>query len=209
MDKPYYQFFLQTLRKHFPDCYPRIMTAIDHRFADVSPDVAFAADSSNPIDRRLDFTAYFLSTILTLEGEGQSYEQIKSVCMEIVLDYVQPRNSLHAWFKKIPAKLVSSFWVKPILFKFNRRVNTLGHPDGFKAVILTDKAETHGLGYGVDILECGICKLFHKNGAQKYSPILCEVDKVTSGLAGLDLIRTNTIANGGAKCDFRWKRSKS
>lgn len=207
MNKPYYRFFLHNLRKHFPDCYPRVMTAIDRRFANISPDVAFAVNSSNPIDKRLDFTAYFLSTILTLEEEGQSYEQIKSICMEIVLACVQPRNAIHAWFKKIPAKLVGTFWVRPLLSKFNQRVSVLGHPDGFRATILTDKAETYNLGYGVDILECGICKLFHKNGAQKYSPILCEVDKVTSALAGLDLIRGNTIANGGEKCDFRWKRN--
>jgi hypothetical protein len=39
------------------------------------------------------------------------------------------------------------------------------------------------LGYGVDILECGICKLFKKHGYEQYASILCEVDRVTSGLA--------------------------
>lgn len=206
MNRPYYRFFLHSLRKHFPDRYPEMMIAIDRHFAEVSPDIAFAVSSSNPIDKRLDFTAYFLSTILVLEEEGHTYEQIRSICMEIVIAYVQPRNAIHAWLKKLPAKLIGTFWVKPLLSRFSRRVSTLGHPEGFRAIILTDKAETYNLGYGVDILECGICKLFHKKGAQKYSPILCEVDKITSGLAGLDLIRANTIANGGEKCDFRWKR---
>jgi hypothetical protein len=39
---------------------------------------------------------------------------------------------------------------------------------GFIATIITDKKETLGLGYGVDILECGICKLFNKHNYQKY-----------------------------------------
>ncbi|MFI5156145.1 MAG: L-2-amino-thiazoline-4-carboxylic acid hydrolase [Chitinophagales bacterium] len=44
--------------------------------------------------------------------------------------------------------------------------------------------------------------------SKKYASILCEVDKVTSGLAGLDLIRTGTIALGAKKCDFRFKKIK-
>lgn len=38
-----------------------------------------------------------------------------------------------------------------------------GHPDGFRVNMLTDKAETLGFGYGFDIMECGICKLFKKH----------------------------------------------
>ena len=59
-------------------------------------------------------------------------------------------------------------------------------------------------------IECGICKLFQKHNAGKYASILCEVDKVTSNLAGLELIRNSTIAYGAEKCDFRFKKiSKS
>lgn len=81
-----------------------------------------------------------------------------------------------------------------------------GHPDGFRVNMLTDKAETLGFGYGFDIMECGICKLFKKHNYQKYTPILCEVDHITSNLAGLTLIRTGTIANGATTCDFRFKK---
>ena len=72
--------------------------------------------------------------------------------------------------------------------------------------MITDKKDTYDLGYGIDILECGICKLFQKHDAAKYASILCEVDKVTSGLAGLELIRTGTIALGATKCDFRFRK---
>ena len=89
----------------------------------------------------------------------------------------------------------------------NRKVNHNSNPDGFVANIITDKKETFGLGYGVDILECGICKLFKKHDYQKYASILCEVDEITSALAGLKLIRTGTIANGAKKCDFRFKKA--
>ena len=97
-------------------------------------------------------------------------------------------------------------WLGQILIKaFHKRVSVNTNADGFIANILTDKKETFGLGYGIDIIECGICKLFKKHNYSKYASILCEVDEITSGLAGLQLIRTGTIANGAKKCDFRFK----
>jgi hypothetical protein len=35
------------------------------------------------------------------------------------------------------------------------------------------------------------------------------VDYITSEIAGLTLLRTNTIANGGARCDFRFACKKT
>jgi hypothetical protein len=83
----------------------------------------------------------------------------------------------------------------------------LSHPRGFAAKIITDKEETYGFGYGIDIQECGICKLFTNHNQKQYTSILCEVDNITSALAGLKLIRTGTIANGAHKCDFRFMKA--
>jgi hypothetical protein len=94
------------------------------------------------------------------------------------------------------------------LKKLNKKLRRKAHPNGFVTNIITDKKETYGFGYGIDIIECGICKLFEKHHYQKFSPILCEVDYITSGLAGLKLIRSGTIANGAKKCDFRFIREK-
>jgi len=106
----------------------------------------------------------------------------------------------------MPAKLANTWLATVFLKKFNKRVSKNSNPGGFIANIITDKQETLGLGYGVDIIECGICKLFKKHNYQKYSSILCEVDAITAELAGLKLIRNGTIALGAKKCDFRWKR---
>jgi hypothetical protein len=172
----------------------------------ISIDTAFARTSKNPIDRRLDFCAYFLALIQTLDERKENFETIRRICLEIVLEYVRPKNKFQAWAKKLPAKMVNT-WLSSFLFKkFDNRVRTNTSPDGFIARIITDKSETYGLGYGFDILECGICKLFKKHNYSKYTSILCEVDEVTSSLAGLKLIRSGTIALGAKKCDFRFKK---
>jgi hypothetical protein len=202
----YKHFFKKAINIHFPDDAVAMITEVEERFAELSKDTKFAATSSNPIDKRLDFCAYFLALIKTLERKGFSYEQIRAICLEITIDYVSPKNVIQKWLKRLPPKLIGLQPVRLLLKVFNKKISKKGHPDGFRAVVLTDKSETYNLGYGIDILECGICKLFQKHDAGKYASILCEVDKVTSGLAGLELIRKSTIAYGADKCDFRFRK---
>lgn len=140
-----------------------------------------------------------------MDEQGEGFERTRKICLEIVIEYVKPKTKLQQILKKLPVKLINTKLAAYFFKKLNEKVSSNSNPDGFIAHILTDKKETLGLGYGVDILQCGICKLFEKHNYQKYSSILCEVDHITSGIAGLELLRNGTIASGGKKCDFRWK----
>ena len=203
----YRKYFIAGVHKNFPGRPVDIIMKVDAHYKNISTDTAFALNSTNPIDKRLDFCAYFLALIKTLDEQGESFETTRKTCLEIVTKYVKPKNKFQKILRKLPVKLINTRLATVFLKKFNNRVNKNSNPDGFIANIITDKKETRGLGYGVDILECGICKLFNKHNYQKYSPILCEVDALTSDLAGLKLIRNGTIALGAKKCDFRWEKN--
>jgi hypothetical protein len=202
----YKKYFAQTVRKNFPEQSDQLITETENHFSHISKDTRFAATSKNPIDRRLDFSAYFLALVQTLDERGETFERIREICLEIVIEYVKPKNRFQQFMKKLPPKLIGTRVADLLLKVFSKKVSQNANPDGFIAHIITDENETYGFGYGVDIIECGICKLFKKHHYEKYASILCEIDKVTSGLAGLELIRTGTIANGATKCDFRFKR---
>lgn len=204
--KGYRKYFVNGARENFAASADAIINETDQNFNSISADTSFAAKSSNPLDRRLDFAAYFLAFIKVLDKKGESFETIRNISLDIVLDYVKPKNKFQQLLKKLPAKIIPSKLGSLFLKKFNNRVSKNPNPNGFIANIISDKKETFGLGYGVDIIECGICKLFHKHNFQKYASILCEVDAVTADLAGLQMIRSGTIALGARKCDFRWKR---
>jgi hypothetical protein len=60
--------------------------------------------------------------------------------------------------------------------------------------------------YGVDYIECASCKLLHAENTPELAPYVCATDKPTSELLGWGLIRTMTLAEGSAKCDFRFKK---
>jgi len=198
------KYFAASLKANYTSNSDQLLSQLDEEFELILPDVKFAAMSSNPIDRRLTFCAYFLALIKVLDKNGESFEKIRAISLEIVKEYVRPKNGFQAFMKKLPPRLIKFRLANAALKLLAKKVSKKGHPDGFVASMTFDKKETYGFGYGVDILECGICKLFNKHGYKKYAPILCEVDEVTSNLAGLKLIRSGTIANGATKCDFRY-----
>ena len=201
----YEKYFIKAIQVNFPHKSARIIANVEDHFKVISPDIHFAATSKNPIDKRLDFCAYFLALIKTLDEQGESFEVTRRICLEVVTAYVGPKNKIQQFFKRLPVKLINTRLANVFLPAFHRKVSKNSNAGGFIANIITDKAETFGLGFGIDILECGICILFKKHHYEKYASILCEVDEMTSSLAGLKLIRTGTIANGAKKCDFRYK----
>lgn len=202
----YRKYFAKAIKAKYSINADLLLVEIDKNFESISGNTNFAATSSNPMDKRLGFCSYFLALIKTLDEQGEAFETIRNICLTVTTDYVRPKNIIHVVLKRLPARLSHTWFATVFLKMFQKRVSKKGHPDGFLAQIITDNEETFGLGYGVDILECGICKLFKKYNYEKYSSILCEVDALTSDLAGLNLIRTGTIALGATKCDFRFTK---
>lgn len=204
--KNYKKSFRAVIRHLYPEEAAYLLSSIDHRFDEISDDVRFARMSNNPMDQRLGAAGYFLAMMMVLDKEGASFERIREISLQVAHHYVHPRNKFEAWLKRLPVKLIGNPFMDIFLKKLDKRVGEKAHPEGFVARIITDRHDTYGLGYGVDILECGICKLYEKHNYKKFASILCDVDHITSALAGLKIIRSGTIANGAVKCDFRYKR---
>ncbi len=202
----YKKYFFHALQYNFPSEFSKIITETDNHYSIISNDISFASDSGNPLDKRLDVSSYFLAMIKTLDEKGENYETIRKICLEVVTDFVRPKNKFQQFLKRLPAKLANTWLANKVIKILHNRVSQNAHPDGFVANIITDIEKTYGLGYGFDIIECGIHKLFKKHNYGKYTPILCEVDFMTSNMAGLQLKRTGTIANGAKICDFRFKK---
>ena len=60
----------------------------------------------------------------------------------------------------------------------------------------------YDLGY--DYLECGICKLCRDEGCFELAHYLCKLDFMMAEIMGLRLRCTCTLADGDARCDFRY-----
>ena len=62
--------------------------------------------------------------------------------------------------------------------------------------------------WGPDNTECAVVKFFHAQGADELVPYMCRLDFAMSKAMGMGLVRTTTLAEGGTKCDFRFKRGR-
>ena len=201
----YRKYFKKFVRENYPKDFDNILANTEKHYNIISIDTAFAKTSKNPIDKRLDFSSYFLALIKTLDERNEEFENIRKICLQITTEYVQPKSKIQEIFKRLLPRMTNTWVGKKLIKAVHKKVSVNSNTDGFIANIITDKQSTFGLGYGIDIIECGICKLFKKHNYSKYASILCEVDEITSRLAGLQLIRTGTIANGAKICDFRFK----
>lgn len=63
-----------------------------------------------------------------------------------------------------------------------------------------------GFEYGVDYRRCAIRELAIAQGAAEFAPYICLADVSGSDLLGWGLARTETLAQGGSRCDFRFHR---
>lgn len=59
---------------------------------------------------------------------------------------------------------------------------------------------------GYDYHTCGICNLCRDEGCFELAKYLCRMDYVLADMMGMKLTRTQTLAEGGKYCDFRYGR---
>ncbi len=146
----YRKYFIQFIRENYPNEFDSILADTDNHYKIVSLDTAFAQTSKNPIDKRLDFSSYFLALVKTLDEKGESFENIRKICLQITIEYVQPKNKLQEFFKRLLPKLTNTWFGQILIRAFHKRVSVNTNAGGFVANIITDKQETFGLGYGID-----------------------------------------------------------
>ena len=60
--------------------------------------------------------------------------------------------------------------------------------------------------FGVDYIACGNYKFVKDQGAEEFAPYVCMSDIALSDAMGWGLMRTETLADGCERCDFRFKK---
>jgi len=60
--------------------------------------------------------------------------------------------------------------------------------------------------WGVDYIACGNYKFVQDQGAGEFAPYVCMSDIALGDALGWGLIRTETLADGCERCDFRFKK---
>jgi len=117
----YRRYFVAGIKKNFAGLSDNIITKVDAHYKIISVDTSFAARSANPIDKRLDFSAYFLALIKTLDEQGEKFETTRNICLEIVTEYVRPKTKFQQLLKKLPVKLINTKLATSFLKAFSKK----------------------------------------------------------------------------------------
>ena len=105
-------------------------------------------------------------------------------------------------------RIIGYFWFSP-LFKWRLRKRAKEsqerkYPGSYVFTFI--EGDGRSFDYGLDYTECGGCKFLNQQGVPELAPLMCSFDKTASETLGWGLTRTMTIADGGQKCDFRFKK---
>lgn len=165
-------------------------------------EIPYIGGEANRFTEWLGYGAYYLAMHQALSAHGHDVEETGRLIFrtyEVMADYPE-------WFLKI----VGRFKYGPAYQEKLRRAAAVSqkrqYPGDF--VLLFVEGDGENFDYGLDIEECGICKLYSAHGADQLTPFMCLSDFVISKAFDRGLVRFETIAEGGKKCDFRYKKGR-
>ncbi|MGR3811828.1 hypothetical protein [Jiulongibacter sp. NS-SX5] len=199
------RYFAAEIESLFPKKHKSVLAAIDARYETILHEEGILKKSENPLDKRLNLAGYFLAFIQEMEGRNLEMDEIKNKCLRIAKAYTKPKNKLHGWFLKMGPNLMRLPYYDSYLRKLNNRVSHKKQPLGFRAEILSGFDKTN-LRFKVNVLECGISKLFRKKEVKPYESIILELDQLTTQLGGLNL-KNISINKEIQVCDFTYQHS--
>ena len=194
-------------RKHLAESYGKvegeaIVTESLQRFEALLPDLPYIGGAENPNTRSLYWTAAWLAMYRSLQARGASVEEAARLFYMGTASYLNsvPMRWLMRWQGR-------GHFGRKRMEKRRRNAETSQqrrYPDDwvFKVV----EGDGQDAEFGVDYSECGVVKYLARESASELAPYLCWIDYPMLAAMGVRLDRTETLAQGGQRCDFRFSR---
>ncbi len=145
-------------------------------------------------------SAQELAVYKVMKRHGKTAGEAWEICHEALRSKMDKIPRIKRWVMK---RLVSSSLVKRRMQK--RAAQNQQHRFGDFEVryVMGDGKDCD---FGVDYLKCGIYKFMQDHEAEEFAPYVCMSDIALSDAFEWGLTRTETLADGCDKCDFRFKK---
>jgi hypothetical protein len=172
------------------------------RFEALLPDIPYIGGDENRLTRSLYMSAAMLAMYQALRARGESAEGAAR------LIYL----GASSFYGSFPTRLLLRWQGRE---QFSRKrvdqrrrdaavSQRRRHPGDWVFNIVEGDGRT--FEWGIDYAECGIVKYLSQQGAPELAPYLCWLDYPSFAAMRVRLVRTETLAQGCQRCDFRFAR---
>lgn len=188
------------LEKYFGEDADALIARTRREFENLIPQLPYIG-GKQPFTEFIVFTAMFLAMYRVNKSRGKTAEETGELMYEIGGKFL---DTYPAILKLLFGRMNFSRRYLDRLRKHAVESHQRKYPDDYVYDFIEGDGET--FDYGVDYIECASCKFLAKHDAPELAPYLCPVDILYSETLGWGLKRTMTLAEGAAKCDFRFKK---
>ncbi|MBU2552533.1 MAG: L-2-amino-thiazoline-4-carboxylic acid hydrolase [Proteobacteria bacterium] len=170
-------------------------------FEDILPELPYIGGESNMLTKSLIQGAQCLPIFEALEAKGLEIRELA----RLVYEWTEREIEAKSEEKK---RNVRGFYFSPGMraVEMNRAAESQSgrFPEDWVSEFVD--GDGRGFDFGIDFVECGLCKFFGRRGAERYTPIFCLSDYATYRAFKIGFRRTRTLAAGAAACDFRFNQ---
>jgi len=153
-----------------------------------------------PLNTFLIISAQELAVYKVMKKYGKTAAEAWEICHYALRLRMKKLPKIKRWFL---ARLMYSSMVRKRMQKRAREGQNLRFGDFEVRYIIGDG---QNFDFGVDYVGCGIYKFMLAQGAEEFAPYVCMSDIALSDALAWGLIRTETLADGCQRCDFRFKK---
>lgn len=164
----------------------------------IIPQLPDIGGERNPYDRFLNLTAMALAIYRVVGRRNGTVEEAGEIAYKGTMRLAEKMPKM---MRRLYGLWTNSRLTHPKLRKEARTSQKRVYPGDWVYDFVEGDGEN--FDYGIDMYECGIIKFLKAQNALELTPYLCAVDYITFEAMGIELRRTQTLANGCKKCDFR------
>jgi hypothetical protein len=171
-----------------------------HEFACLIPELP-DLQGRQPFSQFVEATGWFLAFHRALARSGRPVREAGEFAYALTAKYIES-------IPRVAARLVHWVWFSSL---FRRRLRFRAKQSQQRRqradfVFEYVEGDAERFDFGIDYLECAVWTFLKAQGAPELAPYVCALDELYSDTFGWGLVRSTTLAEGGARCDFRFKR---
>lgn len=168
----------------------------------LAPNMPYIGGEANIFTEWLTYGVYYLAVCRVLKTPDKTLSEVG----KIIYETYEAMADYPKWLLRLIGKLKYSKGYVNQLREAAADSQKRQYPGDWVSIFIEGDGEE--FDYGLDIIECGICKYYHAEGADELAPYICLGDYVVSRAFDRGLVRYKTLAEGADKCDFRYKKGR-